>query len=87
MEYVTTWYTNNLTELSAHIDTWREDYDPESNITAHTVTYMYNYLLGVDNTFYEWLDLNKDGYINSTDVTDAYNFLLGIKQHKKNNSQ
>ena len=80
VEYVTNWYINNLSHLSEHIYTWREDYDPDSTITAHTVTYIYNYILGVDNTYHEWLDINKDGVINSSDVTDVYNFLLGIRQ-------
>ena len=64
--------------MNIYIKMWREDFDPNSIITAQTVTRIYNYLLGIDNTFYRNLDLNKDGEINTTDITLAYNFLLGI---------
>lgn len=79
IQYVTNWYSDNIAVLTDHIETWREDYDPNSRITAHTITYLYNYLLGIDNTFYEYLDINKDGVITSTDVTDAYSILLESK--------
>ncbi|MBR5639717.1 MAG: CotH kinase family protein [Muribaculaceae bacterium] len=80
VEYVTNWYNGNLSNIREHIDTWREDYDPNTSITAHTLTSIYNYLLGIDNTFYEHLDINRDGLITSSDVTEAYTILLDSKQ-------
>lgn len=78
VQYAVDWYRSNISEVNIYIKMWREDFDPNSIITAQTVTRIYNYLLGIDNTFYRNLDLNKDGEINTTDITLAYNFLLGI---------
>ncbi len=79
VQYVTSWYSDNIAAISNHLETWCEDYDLNSHITAHTITYLYNYLLGIDPTYYEYLDINQDGMITSTDVTDAYTILLETK--------
>ncbi len=76
VQYVVNWYIDNLAYASGYIEIWSEDYDPLSHVTISTVTSIYNYILGNDTTFYENLDLNRDGIINSTDVTIAYNVLL-----------
>ena len=70
INYVTGWYGRNYNYISTGMAFWRED------INAHTVTLMYNYLLGDDGTFYDFLDLNRDGAITATDITIAYNIML-----------
>lgn len=74
VQYVTNWYINNLAYANDFIEVWNDD---PTNITASTVTRIYNYMLGIDTTFYDYLDLNKDGAINSSDATMVYNILLG----------
>ncbi|MBO4722750.1 MAG: CotH kinase family protein [Muribaculaceae bacterium] len=76
VNYVTNWYRSNISFLNDYMEMWLEDYDPNALITSHTVTFIYNYLLGKDTTYYEWLDINKDGIISSSDVTEVYNILL-----------
>ncbi len=70
INYVKGWYGRNYNYISTGMAFWRED------INAHTVTLMYNYLLGDDGTFYDFLDLNRDGAITATDITIAYNIML-----------
>lgn len=72
VQYVTNWYINNLAYANELIEIW----DPYSHITINTVTSIYNYILGIDTTFYDYLDINQDGTINASDVTDVYNILL-----------
>ena len=74
VQYVINWYIDNIAYASETIETWIDDYD--STITIITLTEIYNYLLGIDNTFYDKLDINKDGNITAADVTIAYNILL-----------
>ena len=74
VQYVINWYIDNIAYASETIETWIDDYDP--TITIITLTEIYNYLLGIDNTFYDKLDINKDGNITAADVTIAYNILL-----------
>ena len=76
IQYVTNWYSSNLSFIFQFVDTWREDYEPSSEITAHTVTDIYNYLLGFNDTYNEHLDLTQDGKITAADVTKAYDILL-----------
>ena len=76
VQYVINWYIGNLEYANEHIEVWSEDYDPLSHVDIGTITSIYNYLLGTDTTFYEKLDLNQDGTINTTDITIAYNVLL-----------
>ena len=76
MQFVINWYIGNLAYANENIEVWSEGYDPLSHVDISTVTSIYNYLLGIDATFYERLDLNQDGIINTTDVTIAYNVLL-----------
>jgi hypothetical protein len=77
IEYVMGWYRNNLNHMTLHLDKWRDDYVEEDVITSHTITRIYNYLLGIDTTYYDDLDINCDGGITSNDITAAYDFLLG----------
>lgn len=77
VQYVINWYIDNLAYANETIETWIDDYDP--NVSIITVTEIYNYLLGDDTTFYDRLDLDKDGYITTADVTIAYNILLNSK--------
>ena len=74
VQYVTNWYINNLAYANNFIEVWSDD---PTIITASTVTRIYNHILGIDTTFYDYLDLNKDGVINSSDATMVYNILLG----------
>ena len=74
VQYVINWYIDNIAYASETIEAWIDDYDP--TITIITLTEIYNYLLGIDNTFYDKLDINKDGNITAADVTIAYNILL-----------
>ncbi len=76
VQFVINWYIGNLAYANENIEVWSEGYDPLSHVDISTVTSIYNYLLGIDATFYERLDLNQDGIINTTDVTIAYNVLL-----------
>lgn len=76
VQFVINWYIGNLAYANENIEVWSEGYDPLSHVDISTVTSIYNYLLGIDVTFYERLDLNQDGIINTTDVTIAYNVLL-----------
>lgn len=76
VQFVINWYIGNLVYANENIEVWSEGYDPLSHVDISTVTSIYNYLLGIDATFYERLDLNQDGIINTTDVTIAYNVLL-----------
>ena len=80
IQYIINWYISNLSHNNVYIDLWRDGYDPNSQITAYTITHLYNYLLGIDPTFYEHLDINKDGLITSSDITDAYTILLEPKK-------
>lgn len=77
LQYVINWYIENLAYINAYVETWSEDYDPYGYVTVVTVTSIYNYLLGVDHTFDDKLDLDKDGSINANDLTVAYNIILG----------
>ena len=70
VQYVINWYIGNLAYANEEIA-----YDDTINTT--TVTQIYNYLLGNDDTFHEWLDTNYDGDINASDITKAYNIILG----------
>ncbi|MBQ2075296.1 MAG: CotH kinase family protein [Muribaculaceae bacterium] len=70
INYVKGWYGRNYNYISTGMAFWRED------INANTVTLMYNYLLGDDGTFYDFLDLNRDGAITATDIIIAYNIML-----------
>jgi hypothetical protein len=78
VQFVSNWYIGNLAYANENIEVWSEGYDPLSHVDISTVTSIYNYLLGIDATFYERLDLNQDGIINTTDVTIAYNVLLEL---------
>lgn len=77
VQYVINWYIDNLAYANQNIEIWSDDYEPI--ITIAVVTEIYNYILGNNTTFYERLDLNKDGYINTADVTKAYNIIMGIE--------
>ena len=77
VQYVVNWYIGNLAYANEEIEVWSEDYDPLSHVDINTVTCIYNYLLGIDDTFSEKLDLNRDGFISSIDITMAYDVLLG----------
>ncbi len=76
-EFVMTWYRTNINRLSTQLNRWRDDYVEEETINSSTITQIYNFLLGIDTTFYPKLDINGDGEINSNDITAAYNILLG----------
>ena len=76
VQYAINWYKNNISYVNVRINAWREDY---IEINTSTITQMYNFMLGISSTFNEKIDLNRDGFINSTDVTEAYNIILGSK--------
>ena len=78
LQYVMTWYTNNISILSTQINRWKDDYNEDDILSSNTITKIYNYLLNIDPAYDEKLDVNNDGCINSNDVTRVYNFILGI---------
>ena len=84
VQYVMNWYCGNLEHITFDINRWRDDYDHNSSVNAYTITQLYNYLLGIDSTFYEELDFNKDGTITSADVTEAYSIILGQEDDTQN---
>ncbi len=57
---------------------WEEGYVPgeDDSITSSTITKIYDYILGYNTTFDEKLDIDGDGIITVSDVTQAYNYLL-----------
>ncbi len=48
----------------------------DDSITSSTITKIYDYILGYNTTFDEKLDIDGDGIITVSDVTQAYNYLL-----------
>lgn len=49
--------------------------DP-GTIDSNTIIRIYNYILGIDTTFDNYLDIDHDGKITAADVTAAYDIIL-----------
>jgi hypothetical protein len=40
------------------------------------ITSLYNYLLGIDTSEVDKVDINKDGIVTAADITAAYDIML-----------
>ncbi len=78
VQYAMNWYNRTHMSLTDQFLRWEEGYVPgeDDSITSSTITKIYDYILGYNTTFDEKLDIDGDGIITVSDVTQAYNYLL-----------
>ena len=78
VQYAMNWYNRTHLSLTDQFLRWEEGYVPgeDDSITSSTITKIYDYILGYNTTFDEKLDIDGDGIITVSDVTQAYNYLL-----------
>ena len=77
VNYVMQWYRGNHSSLNEQFVRWSSDYVEDPNIiTSAVITSIYNYLLGIDTSEIDKVDINKDGIVTAADITAAYDIML-----------